>query len=69
MLASVNDLRPEMGVTRPRTAAPSFISTSVGDLFTGPYPNPNPKRDLDQTGCGAARGMSECLSRHARFRE
>ena len=36
-----------MGVTRPCAAAPSFISTSVGDLFTGPYPNPNPKRDPD----------------------
>jgi hypothetical protein len=49
MLASVNDLRPEMGVTRPCAAAPSFISTSVGDLFSGLYPNPNPKRDPDLT--------------------
>ena len=47
MLASVNDLRPEMGVARPCAAAPSFISTSVGDLFTKPYPKPNPKRDLN----------------------
>ena len=46
-LASVNDLKPEVGATRPPAAAPSFISTSVGDLFTGPYPNPNPKRDPD----------------------
>ena len=67
MLASVNDLRPEMGVARPPAAAPSFISTSVDDLFTGPYPIP--KRDPDQEGNGGARGMSECLSRHARFRE
>ena len=58
-----------MGVTRPRTAAPSFIYTSVGDLFTGPYPNPNPKRDPDQAGHGGARGMSECLNRDDRFRE
>ena len=58
-----------MGVTRPCAAAPSFISTSVGDLFTGPYPNPNPKNDPDQADRGEARGMSECLNRHARFRE
>ena len=69
MLASVNDLRPEMGVASHPAAAPSFISTSVGDLFTGPYPNPNPKRDPNQAGHGGARGMSECLNRHARFRE
>ena len=49
MLTFVNDLRPGIGVTLPPAAAPSFISTSVGDLFTGPYPNPNPKRDPDLT--------------------
>ena len=65
----MNDLRPEMGVARPRTAASSFMFTSVGDLFTGPYPNPNPKRDPDQADRGETRGMSECLSRHGRFRE
>ena len=58
-----------MGVTRPLAAAPSFISTSVGDLFIGPYPSPNPKRDPDQADRGEARGMSESLNRHARFRE
>ena len=58
-----------MGVTRPRTAASSVISTSAGDLFTGPYPNPNPKHDPDRADRGEARGMSECVNRHARFRE
>ena len=58
-----------MGVTRPCTAASSFIFTSAGDSLVGPYPNPNPKRDPDQAGRGEARGMSECLNRHARFRE
>ena len=65
----MNDLRPEMGVTRPRTAASSFICTSVGDSFSGPYPNPNPKRDPDQADRGEARGMSECVNRHARLGE
>ena len=61
MLTFVNDLRPEMGVSlaRPRTAATSFIYTSVSELCDGPYPNPNPKRDLDQADRGGARGMSE----------
>ena len=58
-----------MGVARPCAAAPSFISTSVGDLFIGPYPSLNPKREPDQADRGEARGMSECLNRHARFRE
>ena len=58
-----------MGVARSRTAAPSFIFTSAGDLLVGPHPNPNPKRNPDQADRGEARGMSECLHRHARFRE
>ena len=64
--ASVNDLRPEMGVARPRAAPPSLTFTAMSDLCSGPYPNPNPKRDLTshQAGRGEAGVMSVSLNRH-----